>query len=512
MKQVIKNIEKHCNYLFLLLLIAVYLFLDFQTILFLHPQSIHFWRQTDSLSFVANYYKNGFNFFQPQVFNLQSTDGKGASEFPILYYLTAIAYYVFNEHEFILRLITLLIASTGFFYLFKLLYTFLDDLSYAVGFSFLFISSTVLLYYTNNFLPDASAFGLTLIGWYFFFAFIKDMNNKQLLLKCFIFFTLASLLKVTYFINPTTAILSIIIYGLLKKAGLKRTLQNNIKPLIYFILSLIVIFSWNLYVSYYNNINNDHYFLIQPRPIWSISKDQIAEVWEYMTNYWNTSYYYATTFYVFLILIVTGLLFFKKTERIILIPTFILTIGSICYFMLFFAQFKSHDYYFIALIPGILFLVMNSFIALKNKFPVWINNFIPKLFLLTLCIFSLNCAKGKLIQRYEKKDDLYANIGSELAKTRHYIDSLGISEKAKIIILTDQTPNGGLYFINRPGWNIRDTTKNSLIALHNSIKSGADYIIITDKKYIFKGFIGTKIGEENGILIYKLKNEIKYEK
>lgn len=134
-----------------------------------------------------------------------------------------------------------------------------------------------------------------------------------------------------------------------------------------------------------------------------------------------------------------------------------------------------------------------------------INNFIPKLLLLTLCIYSLNRAKENLIQRYEKKDDLYANIGSELATTRHYLDSLGVPEKAKIIILADQTPNSGLYFINRPGWNIRDTTENSLNDLNNSIKKGADYIIFTDKKYIYKGFRGQKIGEEKGILIYQLK-------
>lgn len=505
MKRIIKIIEKYRNYLFLLLLIVVYLFLDFQTILFTHPQGIHFWRQTDSLSFAANYYKNGFHFFQPQVFNLQSTDGKGASEFPILYYITAIAYSIFSEHEFILRLITLLIASTGFFYLFKLLYSFLDNLSYALGFTFLFISSTVLLYYTNNFLPDASAFGLTLMGWYFFFTFLKNKDSKRLLFKSFMFFTLASLLKVTYFINPITAILSIIIYDLTKKSAIKSTLRNNVRPLIFFIISLLIILSWNLYVSYYNSINNDHYFLIQPRPIWSMGKDQIAEVFEYMSNYWYTSYYYTTSFYVFLILIVAGLLFFKKAEKTLLIPAFILLIGSICYFMLFFAQFKSHDYYFIALIPGILFLVMNSFIALKSKFPVLLNNFIPKILLLTLCVFSLNFAKENLIQRYKVKDDVYANIGSELAKTRHYLDSLGVSEKAKIIILADQTPNGGLYFINRPGWNIRDTTENSLSELKNSIKKGADYIIFTDKKYIYKGFTGTKTGEENGRLIYKLK-------
>ena len=509
LKTWIMNIERYRNYLFLLLLIAVYLFLDYQTILFLKPQSIHFWRQTDSLSFAANYFKNGFDFFHPQVFNLQSTDGKGASEFPILYYLTAILYRIFNEHEFILRLITVFIASTGFFYLFKLLYLFLKNLVYALSFSFLFISSTVLLYYTNNYLPDASALGLTLIGWYFFFSFVKNRNNTKLLLSCVIFFTLASLIKVTYFINPIAAILSIIVFDLSKKVGVKSILQNNVKPLIFFILSLLMVLSWNLYVSYYNKINNDSSFLIQAIPIWSISKVQIDTVWEYMTNFWYTSYYYPVTFTVFLIIFGESIPFLKKTERMILIMSFILAMGSICYLLLFFAQFKSHDYYFIALIPSIIFLVINSFIALKNKFPELINNYVTKLLLVYLCVLSLNFAKKNLIQRYEKSEDLYASIGNKLSTTKHYLDSLGVSENAKIIIISDNTPNGGLYFINRPGWSVSDVSEKEVSLVNNHINEGADYIVFTDKKYIYKGFIGIKIGEENGILIYKLKNSIK---
>ena len=270
-----------------------------------------------------------------------------------------------------------------------------------------------------------------------------------------------------------------------------------------------MVLSWNLYVTYYNNINNDTYFLIHPRPIWIISKNEIAEVWEYMTNYWYTSYYYPATFTVFLIIFGESILFLKKSDRMMLIPSFILAIGSICYLMLFFAQFKSHDYYFIALIPCIIFLVINSFIALKNKFPELINNYIAKLLLVYLCVLSLNFARKNLIQRYEKREDLYASIGDKLSTTRHYLDLIGVSKNAKIIIISDNTLNGGLYFINRPGWSVSDVSEAEVRLVNNHINEGADYIVFTDKKYIYKGFIGIKIGEENGILIYKLKNSIK---
>ena len=504
-----KKQKNYRNYLFLFLLVVIYLILDYQTILFFPPQGIHFWRQTDSLSFAATYYKNGFDFFHPGVFSLLSTDGKAACEFPILYYITALFYLIFNEHEWILRLITVTIVSSGFFYLFKLLYVLLSDFLYAAVFTFLFISSTVLLYYTNNFLPDASTLGMTLIAWYFFITFLKNRNNKNALIVSFVFFSIASLIKVTCFINPVSAILTLLVYDFLENKDLKSTLTQNIKPLLFFSISFLAVLFWNLYVIHYNKINNDHAFLIQSTPIWSINKVQIAQVWEHITNYWYASYYYSHTFQFFIVIIVTGIIFLKKTERILLIPSVILTIGSICYLLLFFAKFKDHDYYFITLIPCIIFLVINSFIAIKNRFPAMINHYAPKLLLLTLCMLSLNFAKGKLAQRYQKKDDIYANIGFTLSHTRHYMDSLGISKNAKVIIIADHTPNGGLYFINHPGWSLEDNSESNMATVNDYIQKGAEYILFTDPKYIYKGFIGTKIGEDNGVSIYKLQKVIR---
>jgi len=174
-----------------------------------------------------------------------------------------------------------------------------------------------------------------------------------------------------------------------------------------------------------------------------------------------------------------------------------------------FAQFKDHDYYFIALIPGILLLVINSFIAIKNKFPGLINHYVVKILLLTLCMLSLNFAKGKLTQRYEKTDDMYANIGYTLSKTRHYMDLLGISKNAKVIIIADHTPNGGLYFINRPGWSVNDDSESIMATVNDYIQKGAEYILFTDPKYIYKGFNGTIIGENNGVSIFKLQKVIR---
>lgn len=504
MHYLINTITKYRDYLFVLLLVLLYFSLDYQTILFLRPQGIHFMRQTDCLSFAVNYYEHGYHFFQPQVFNLQSDGGRAVGEFPILYYLTALLYGLFGEREFILRLLTLVISSVGFLYLFKLLYLVLQDLTYAFAFGFLFISSTVLLYYTNNYLPDASALGFTLIGWYYFFVYLENRGRRNSLYACFVFFALASLVKVTFFINPIAAILSLLVYDFSRERGVKPMAKRNAGPLLVFAFTLLIVISWNYFAIGYNRDNHVDSFLMQSTPIWGIGEKQIGEVWEYISNYWYTRYYYPSTLHFFLVLWVAGVVFVHKSERILLILSLTLAAGGISYFLLFYSQFKDHDYYFIALIPAVIFITVNAFVSVRNKFPGYLGGYPAKLLLTGLCILSLNYAQKKLNQRYEPASDGISDIGTRLATTRYFLDSTGVPLHAKIIIVADKTPNGGLYFIHRPGWSIKDTTEASREKLDQYVAQGADYILFTDEKYSKIRFSGVKVGEENGVLLYKL--------
>jgi hypothetical protein len=86
-----------------------------------------------------------------------------------------------------------------------------------------------------------------------------------------------------------------------------------------------------------------------------------------------------------------------------------------------------------------------------------------------LAVLSINYAKAKLQDMYNNNNhDKYSEIGISLANTRATIDSLGISQNAKVIVLSDETPNGGLNFLNRKGWNLRDPQKKVLIKSINT--------------------------------------------
>ncbi len=156
---------------FIISLIGLFFFFNFQFYLFLQPQGIHFIRQTDSLSFASNYYHNGFDFFHPSLFNLMSSEGKAACEFPLIYYFVSLLYCIFGEKDYLLKIVNLLIFSIGIFHVFKLTFLLLKDCFYAFIVPLFLFSSVSLIYYSFNFLPDIAALGLTFSGWYFYFKF-----------------------------------------------------------------------------------------------------------------------------------------------------------------------------------------------------------------------------------------------------------------------------------------------------------------------------------------------------
>ena len=135
----------------------IFFFFGFDKIFFSGPQGIHFIRQTDSLSFVSQYYNFGYDFFNPKIFNMDSVDGRAVSEFPIIYYLTALLYSIFGVKVYLLKILNLIISYIGVYCVYKVSYYILKDYVYAFLISLFLMTSTVFNYYSFNYLPDPSA-------------------------------------------------------------------------------------------------------------------------------------------------------------------------------------------------------------------------------------------------------------------------------------------------------------------------------------------------------------------
>lgn len=493
---------KHKILTFIGLLLIYFLFAGTFWQLFEMPQGIHFIRQTDSLSFLSNYYHFGAGFFDPQVFNLSSTDGKAANEFPIIYYFISLIYSVFGEHEFLLRTVNWLISFVGFVALFKLIYLIIKDSFYAYFFTFLLLSSTVVLYYANNFLPDPVSLSFSILGWYLFLLVIFKRKSSVLILLSFSFFTLASLIKITYFIHPVSALFALIIsrYILKNKLGEARLLK--ITGIAFGFSLLLVLSWWFVFVVNYNNIYGDNYFLTTIRPIWSLSNHRISEVWHAVSSVWYGNYLYRNSYYPIALLLLFGLPFALFKRSFLNYIVLLLLAGSAALFVVFYAQYKDHDYYFLNYFIPLVFLLLHAFIALKNKFPGFVNAVYLKGFLVLLCVFALFDTSVMVNRRYEESGDAFSEVGFALQGFDQKLDSLSISNKAKFIIYPDETRNGGLYTIKRKGWSISQADTLFYKRIKHYAEAGADYLLTT--KAVDFPLLET-VYQGEGVRVYKLE-------
>lgn len=490
---------------FFLALIVIFFFLGYDDVFFLGPHGIHFIRQTDSLSFASQYFNKSFNFFETRIFNLSSTDGKAACEFPLTYYITAMLYAVFGKNMLTLKLLNLVILSSGVYAVFRMSYLLLRDYFYAAAVSLFLLNSTVFNYYAFNYLPDSPALGFTFLGWYFFFKYQEEHKRNTLSLS-FVFFLLGSLIKVTYLINPLS-ILALAFYRLVfnRADTEQRALIINILRL--GIGLIVIVLSWNIFILYYNSLNGSNYFNTSVLPIWDLSINQINEVWDSMRNYWHTKYFAQSSFHLLFVIVFFQFVFVKKSNFTLSFLTLLLLLGSLSYFILFYSQFRDHDYYFLAFMPLVVMFLISGVNILRNITANKYVHIAAKTVFSIVIIAGINYSRMKLTDRNEIASDMFTKIGFLIQENEKGIEKLNLPLDAKFVVAPDLTPNGGLFFLNRMGWNIEKAEDITFAKIKSFKDLGADFLLIDDSsishvadleafgKLIFKG---------KGIEIYSL--------
>ena len=502
MFQFIKN--KMTDIGFVLLLIICFYFLNFHSYFFAQPQGVHFNRQIDGLSFVSNYYHNGFDFFHPELYNLIIKEARGVSEFPIFYYITSLLYLLFGEKEFILKLIHLSVFSVGLFHLYKLTYQVIEDKFYAYIIPLFLFSSVSLTYYAFNFLPDIAALGFSFSGWYFVIKY-RANNKFKLLIYAFVFFTFSALLKVTFFINP----FAFFIYCLADFLFFKKEVnKKEVKRIsVVFSGTILILIFWNSYVFWYNAKYNSTFFLTKTTPFWELTRNENLEIWGHIKNEWYKKYLAESSLHFLLIVLAFAIFNIKKIDLFLKSIFLLILIGTSCYFALFYSQFKYHDYYFLLFFPLLFFLLLIGFKTIKIEYNNAFFSLVVKLSLIIITISGINYSRIKVKERYDKGYDIISRVGFEIRKNQKDIDLLNIPENSKIIVAPDKSMNGGGYFLKRKFWpieNENEITKNNILKFRNK---GARYIVIVTFKKEYGAILnqmGTLLLQNGDFRIYKL--------
>lgn len=113
----------------------------------------------------------------------------------------------------------------------------------------------------------------------------------------------------------------------------------------------------------------------------------------------------------------------------------------------------------------------------------------------------------KLSERFDNANDIFSRIGFLIQENSEAIEKLNIREDSKFIVAPDFCQNGGLFFLDKMGWNIVHPEDISTDKINIFMKSGAEYLLLaTNVKQILEvgEAMGKLIFEGDGIRIYRL--------
>ena len=127
------------------------------------------------------------------------------------------------------------------------------------------------------------------------------------------------------------------------------------------------------------------------------------------------------------------------------------------------------------------------------------------IFFALIVIYGIRYSSLQLTRRYNLQPDDVSLTSLQIESKIKEINKLNIPNKARFIVAPGPTQNGGLFFLNKEGWNI-DKIENIKLDTILSLKNqGASFFLINDQKQqINSDDFGVLIYEVDGIKIIKL--------
>lgn len=475
------------------------------------PAGMHQGAQCDRACVAWNYYSVSMNFFEPRVSEIRGADGVAGLEFPVIQYSVALLYKVLGPHDWIYRAIMFILVSMGVFAAWKICSFFIQRELHRLLVTFGWYSSPVLGFYTNSFLPDPAALALSMLAIWFILRWLFGIEPKKSFRYYLFFITLAALIKVSFLIVHFSVFILLLSWRWL---GREQTLkpETRLRHYLSLLIPLIPVAAWYKYSSDLTARTWNTHFLQKANPAASVS--EFIENTRYAFSTWGESLY--TQGFLTALLVLFLLTVFMRFRHCY-IPAMmggLLLGGFAAAFILFNRQFRFHDYYFVLMMPGILF----AYIFIQQ---VWLENrsvfigILPAVVLVGFWYFSVKNmfhASEMLEQRYTAGNYYFQNAfdnADKLPEMRTEINK-HIPPGKTIVFAFDPTPNTGLYQLRRRGIRISRDFKPEMTAsiIHDL---NAEYLLVNDST-LWAGNFARHLNKKtqllwnnNGLWVYGLK-------
>lgn len=447
-----------------------------------YPSNIHAWAQSDRYALAVGFTNNGLNFFKPETFVLNhqfpnnweepANTSTTAVDFPMHDYIPAVIMKLLNTNApWVFRLYVLIYSFFGLFFIFQLAKLLTGDFLKSVFITLFAATSPVFVYYQAGFLPTIPSLSNAFAGIYFYAYYLSNDKNRFFNISI-LFLTIAALSRTTFAI-PLIAILGL---ELLRIINQKTHLKPKIIPVVISVFSILAYF-------FYNNYLTDKYGSIFLNHIMPPSNyRQILDLVVLVKERWLT-HYFSLTHYIFIALLI-GLLIinsirkkikFNKVSIELLILVSVMLLGCLAFALLMLQQFPDHDYYFLDtfFLPVIVLLII-----LLSATPEWLKPANIYFKVVSIAVFSIPLiihASIVQVERHETGhwDRVNATLNN-FKNAEYYLDSLNISQNAKMLVIDAYAPNIPLTLMNRKGYAVMRTSKENI---SKALQWDFDYIV-----------------------------------
>jgi hypothetical protein len=495
--------------LFTLIFAGLFFFYQYHTTFFQPPQSIHTWRQTNSLSMTQMYYQYHVPFWQPEIQNQISDDGnsgKTAGEFPVIYYLMAKVWALFGKSEWLFRMFHLLILFSGLYLLFKMLIPVTGHAVKAGFISMLVMTSPVIIFYGPNFLPDAPALALVFIAWYFLYLFTQKRNTALLWISA-VFFFLGIALKITV----ATSFLAIGSWIMLESLFLKnekRIFKFRWIHYLPFVFAAILAGLWYGYVNYYTSLHKGSFSFMGIWPVWKMTSEQYHKIMDALDKIFFKEFFWPPLQYATIVIWFFLLTQIRKLAPFLRYMLILMPLGLLGILVLWFQVLEGHDYYMITQIQTLIVIWITFFIYLK-KFRYARSPLILGALVVIFAVLAVNGRKRHLERYSGWMNEGYKLHMEALTTIQPLFDQCGVGANDLVISLPDPSINASLYYMNRKGYTdfASDFTREETFI--ERMNQGAKFLIINDTTIMVRPeiskFARYPLGNYKNIWVFDLK-------